>query len=257
MVSRLPQARWLFGALVCSCTLACCSSRGPQPPVGREPAHAARTTDPSRFDEQRERMVTGQLLGRDIDDRAVLEAMRRVPRHEFVLESYREQAYDDTPLPIEAQQTISQPYIVALMTQLAAVEPGDRVLEVGTGSGYQAAVLAAMGAEVLTIEIVEQLAASAKQRLARLGYRAKVRYGDGYAGWPERAPFDAILITAAPPAIPEPLKAQLKVGGRLIVPVGQDAQDLVVLTRTAQGFEQRSVLPVRFVPMTGRAQQGY
>ena len=257
MGSRLPQARWLYGAFVCVCTLASCSSRGAQPPIGREPAHAAYTTDEARLAALRERMVSEQLIARDIDDRSVLDAMRRVPRHQFVLERYREQAYDDTPLPIEAQQTISQPYIVALMSQLAAVEPGDRVLEVGTGSGYQAAVLAALGAEVYSIEIVEELAASAKQRLARLGYRAEVRHGDGYAGWPEHAPFDAILITAAPPTIPEPLKAQLKVGGRLIAPVGQGAQDLVVVTRAAQGFEQRSVLPVRFVPMTGRAQHGY
>jgi protein-L-isoaspartate(D-aspartate) O-methyltransferase len=257
MAMRLPQARWLIGALLCWSALACRSSRSAQPPIGREPAHAALATDESRFAELRERMVTEQLVARDIDDRAVLDAMRRVPRHAFVPERYREQAYDDSPLPLEAEQTISQPYIVALMSQLADVEPGDRVLEVGTGSGYQAAVLAALGAEVFSIEIVEELAAGAEQRLARLGYGAQVRHGDGYAGWPEHAPFDAILITAAPPAIPEPLKAQLEVGGRLIAPVGQGAQDLIVVTRAARGFEQRSVLPVRFVPMTGRAQQGY
>jgi protein-L-isoaspartate(D-aspartate) O-methyltransferase len=213
-------------------------------PLDDDTVHAAR----------RERMVVQQLERRDIRDPAVLQAMRRVPRHLFVLEAYREHAYDDTPLPIEAEQTISQPYIVALMSQLAAVKPGDRVLEVGTGSGYQAAVLAAMGAQVYSIEIVEALAEGARARLAQAGYAAQVRHGDGYAGWPEHAPFAAILITAAPPEIPEPLKAQLAVGGRLIAPVGEGMQDLVVLERTASGFAKQSVLPVRFVPMTGRAQ---
>ncbi|MGD8858930.1 MAG: protein-L-isoaspartate(D-aspartate) O-methyltransferase [Myxococcales bacterium] len=200
-------------------------------------------------------MVSSQIAARGIRSERVLAAMREVPRHEFVPEQYRDDAYDDHPLPIDADQTISQPYIVALMSELAKVEAGDRVLEVGTGSGYQAAVLAQLGAEVYSIEIVDELARTARARLDRLGYRVQVRSGDGYAGWPERAPFQAILITAAPPRIPEPLKQQLAMGGKLVVPVGRGFQDLMVLTRTETGFEERSVIPVRFVPMTGKAQQ--
>jgi protein-L-isoaspartate(D-aspartate) O-methyltransferase len=200
-------------------------------------------------------MVSSQIAARGIESERVLAAMREVPRHEFVPQQYRDDAYDDHPLPIDADQTISQPYIVALMSELAEIEAGDRVLEVGTGSGYQAAVLAQLGAEVYSIEIVDALARTARERLERLGYRAQVRSGDGYAGWPERAPFQAILITAAPPRIPDPLKQQLAVGGKLVVPVGRGFQDLVVLTRTETGFEERSVIPVRFVPMTGKAQQ--
>ena len=201
-------------------------------------------------------MIDEDLLGRDIEDRAVLRALRNVPRHEFVLAKHRERAYDDVALPIEAGQSISQPYIVALMSQLAAIKPGDRVLEVGTGSGYQAAVLAEMGADVYSIEIVDSLAASAKKRLQRLGYHVHVRQGDAYLGWPEHAPFDAILITAAPPVIPEPLPRQLRVGGRLIAPVGDQYQDLIIVTRHGEdAFETRSVIPVQFVPMTGQAQR--
>jgi protein-L-isoaspartate(D-aspartate) O-methyltransferase len=232
----------------------CASPRSPSPPAAQDEAAPSSAPQDARYAQLRERMVTEQLAARDIRDRAVLEAMRGVPRHAFVPAPHREHAYDDTPLPIAAEQTISQPYIVALMTQLAQIERGDRVLEVGTGSGYQAAVLAALGAEVYSIEIIEELARSARASLARAGYSAQLRHGDGYAGWPEHAPFAAILITAAPPAIPEPLLEQLAVGGRLIAPVGRGAQDLVVVTRTATGFERKAVLPVRFVPMTGRAQ---
>lgn len=200
-------------------------------------------------------MIDEDLLGRDIADEAVVRAMSKVPRHEFVLPKHRDRAYDDVALPIDAGQTISQPYIVALMSQLAHLQPGDRVLEVGTGSGYQAAVLAEMGAEVYSIEIVEELAKSARARLARLGYPVRVRHGDAYAGWPEEAPFDAILITAAPPVIPAPLPEQLKIGGRLVAPVGAQTQDLIVITRHAEdAFETRTVIPVHFVPMTGHAQ---
>lgn len=199
-------------------------------------------------------MIDQDLLGRDIADEAVLRAMAKVPRHEFVRAHDRGRAYEDIALPIEAGQTISQPYIVALMSQLAQVAPGDRVLEVGTGSGYQAAVLAELGAEVYSVEIVAALARSARARLERLGYDVHVRHGDAYEGWPERAPFDAIVITAAPPSIPAPLPRQLKVGGRLVAPVGTQAQELVVITRHApEAFETRTVLPVQFVPMTGRA----
>lgn len=204
--------------------------------------------------EDRERMVREDLVG--VRDPRVLDAMRAVPREEFVPDRLREFAYDDGPLPIGYEVTISQPAVVARMTELARVGPGDRVLEVGTGSGYQAAVLDALGVDVFSIEIIAPLAAEAKERLARLGYhRVTVRYGDGYAGWPDEAPFDAIIVTAAPPSIPEPLKEQLVIGGRLVVPVGRDWQDLVVVTRTESGYQVQNVLPVRFVPMTGEAQR--
>lgn len=231
---------------------------------GRAPASAPeraaeqgseRAEESVRYDELRQTMVDEQLAVRGIRDERVLRAMATVPRHEFVLDAYRSEAYDDTALPIEEGQTISQPYIVGLMSQLADVKPGEKVLEVGTGSGYQAAVLAAMGARVFSIEIVQELAKSARARLARLNYPVEVRHGDGYAGWPEQAPFDAILITAAPPEVPEPLKQQLAVGGRLVVPIGEGDQDLWVWTRTENGLERRSVIPVRFVPMTGEAQR--
>ena len=197
-----------------------------------------------------------QIAARGVSDPRVLAAMRRVPRHEFVPAELRAHAYEDHPLPIGEGQTISQPYIVALMTELASVRSGSRVLEVGTGSGYQAAVLAEAGAEVWSIEIVESLARSAAERLKRLGYKSvHVRQGDGYRGWPEQAPFDAIVVTAAPPEIPLALKQQLAQGGRLVIPVGDSFQDLLVVTRTADGFATRSVAPVRFVPMTGEAQE--
>ena len=219
--------------------------------------HARATPDDSHDRKvERSRMVARQIEARDVRDTKVLEAMREVPRHRFVPESQRAYAYEDRPLPIGHRQTISQPYIVALMTELAAIEPGDRVLEVGAGSGYQAAVLAQMGARVFSIEIVPALAKQARETLDALGYGSKVtvRLGDGYAGWPSEAPFDAIVVTAAPPAIPEPLRQQLKVGGRLVIPVGEFYQRLKVVTRTPKGFRERSVAPVRFVPMTGKAQ---
>lgn len=204
----------------------------------------------------RARMVEDQIAARGVTDKRVLAAMGKVPRHEFVPAGRRELAYRDHPLPIGYEQTISQPYIVAVMTELAALGPKSRVLEIGTGSGYQAAILGEIAGEVYTIEIVEPLAARAKALLARLGYdNVHVRYGDGYQGWPDKAPFDAIVVTAAPPKIPEPLKQQLAVGGRLVVPVGQPRQDLRVITRTADGYEERSEFPVLFVPMTGEAQR--
>jgi protein-L-isoaspartate(D-aspartate) O-methyltransferase len=203
---------------------------------------------------ERERMVRDQIERRGIIDERVLKAMRSVPRHLFVPEANREHAYEDRALAIEEGQTISQPYIVALMTELARVGPGSRVLEIGTGSGYQAAVLDAVGAEVYSVEIVGELARSAERRLKSLHYnRVTVRHGDGYDGWPEKAPFDAVLITAAPPKVPEPLKQQLKMGGRLVAPVGDWQQNLIVLTRMQDGFDTREVIPVIFVPMTGKA----
>ena len=210
---------------------------------------------PKGHEKDRLHMVSSQIESRGVRDPGVLRAMRAVPRHRFVPESQRASAYDDRPLPIGHQQTISQPYIVALMSELADVEPGDTVLEVGTGSGYQAAVLAEMGAKVFSIEIVEPLAEQSKATLTDLGYDVTVRHGDGYAGWPEHAPFDAVLVTAAPPYIPGPLKEQLKIGGRLVIPVGTRFQSLLRVTRTKDGFRKEEVLPVRFVPMTGEVRQ--
>jgi len=218
----------------------------------------ARADQPESEARVRERleMVSKQIEARGVRDPAVLEAMRKVPRHRFVPQSQRANAYQDRPLPIGSGQTISQPYIVALMTELAGVKPGDKVLEIGTGSGYQAAVLAQMGVKLFSIEIIAALAKRAKATLTDLGYakNVEVRHGDGYAGWPEQAPFDAILVTAAPPKIPKPLKEQLKVGGRLIIPVGKRYQSLLKVTRTKNGYRGESVIPVRFVPMTGEAQ---
>ncbi|MHC4410515.1 MAG: protein-L-isoaspartate(D-aspartate) O-methyltransferase [Planctomycetota bacterium] len=206
----------------------------------------------------RAEMVTQQIAGRGIADQKVLDAMRRVPRHEFVPEKWREFAYDDNPLPIGFGQTISQPYIVAVMTELAAIPEEGTVLEIGTGSGYGAAVLSQMAAHVYTIEILDELAKRSEATLKRLGYdNVTVRSGDGYRGWPEHAPFDAIVVTAAPPKVPEPLKQQLKVGGRLVLPVGERGgrQELRVITRTRQGYRDERVFGVRFVPMTGEAEK--
>lgn len=204
----------------------------------------------------RERMVDRQIAARGVRDEHVLRAMRSVPRHEFVPESLRREAYDDRPLPIGSAQTISQPYIVAVMCELAQLEPGARVLDVGTGSGYQAAVLAAMGAEVYSIEIVEELAESSSATLSRTGYASvRVRHGDGYQGWPEVAPFRAILVAAAAPRIPPALIEQLELGGRLVIPVGNVDQELQVHVRSESGVHVERSLPVRFVPMTGRVRE--
>jgi protein-L-isoaspartate(D-aspartate) O-methyltransferase len=201
---------------------------------------------------ERERMVREQIEARGVKDPKTLEAMRSVPRHLFVPPEMARQAYDDHPLPIGHGQTISQPYIVAFMTEALDLEEDETVLEVGTGSGYQAAVLAKIAERVCTIEIVEPLAEESDRRLKELGYtNVEVRAGDGYEGWPEAAPFDAIIVTAAAPRIPEPLKEQLADGGRLIIPVGDTWQELVVLTREGDRFQEKRVLPVRFVPMTG------
>ncbi|HXI03533.1 MAG TPA: protein-L-isoaspartate(D-aspartate) O-methyltransferase, partial [Candidatus Saccharimonadales bacterium] len=202
----------------------------------------------------RERMVRDQIEARGIGDPRVLAAMRAVPRHLFVPGNVARLAYADHPLPIGSGQTISQPYIVAAMTELLEVEPGEKILEIGTGSGYQAAVLAAMGAEVYTIEIVEPLGVEARRRLEDLGYAGvRTRIGDGYRGWPEAAPFDGIIVTAAPDHVPRPLADQLAMGGKMVIPVGSLDQELLVLTRTPEGMRSERALPVRFVPMTGEA----
>ncbi len=215
-------------------------------------APSAQPADTAR-QSARNRMVDDQLAGRDIKSARVLDAMRRVPRHEFVPESMRPGAYDDTPLPIGYNQTISQPYIVAYMTEALELQPTHRVLEIGTGSGYQAAVLGELAKEVYTIEIVEPLAKSARATLARLGYtNVHVRSGNGYQGWPEHAPFDRVMVTAAPDAIPPALVEQLAVGGLMAIPVGVSEQELRILRRTATGLETLRTLPVRFVPMTGK-----
>ena len=204
--------------------------------------------------EARERMVREQIAGRGISDPRVLAAMSKVPRHELVPEDARAHAYEDRPLPIGHGQTISQPFVVAYMTQQLRLKGGERVLEVGTGSGYQAAVLAEIAGDVYTIEIVEPLGARARDDLKRLGYsNVHVRIGDGYRGWPELAPFDAIIVTAAPGHVPQPLIDQLAVGGSLVLPVGGFDQELVRIERRADGIHEEKLIDVRFVPMRGEA----
>jgi protein-L-isoaspartate(D-aspartate) O-methyltransferase len=209
------------------------------------------------WDAQRARMVDEQLRARDIHNARVLDAMRAVPRHLFVPELQRARAYTDSPLPIGLEQTISQPYIVAFMTQALELEPGHRVLEIGTGSGYQAAVLSLLAKDVYSIEILAPLAERARTTLADLGYRnIRVRTGNGYLGWPEYAPYDRIMVTAAPDEVPPALVQQLKVGGLMAIPVGTANQELLILRRTVTGTETLRTLPVRFVPMTGKPPPG-
>ena len=227
-------------------SVVCCAADGG--------AGNASSGDPGKA--RRAEMVVTQIEARGVDQPCVLDAMRRVPRERFVRAPLENDAYRDGPLSIGRGQTISQPYIVALMTALIEPQPTMRVLEIGTGSGYQAAILAECVADVYTIEIIPELGRQAAERLEGLSYtNIHTRVGDGYDGWPEEAPFDGIVVTAAPSQIPEPLLDQLAVGGRLVIPVGRGSQDLVVVTRTEQGLEQRVETPVRFVPMTGKAEQ--
>ncbi len=233
-------------ALLWGAVMAGCNRTGGTEGPGGEVDWAARRTQ----------MVARQIEARGVQDADVLRAMRAVPRHLFVPEEYRAGAYQDSPMPIGDGQTISQPYIVALMTELLGVSAGDRVLEVGTGSGYQAAVLGELGVEVHSIEIRERLCQRAAAVIAELGYdRVHVRCGDGYFGHPDAAPYDGIIVTAAPERIPGPLLEQLDVGARMVIPVGPFYQELKVITRTENGFEERSVIPVRFVPMTGEVER--
>ena len=193
------------------------------------------------------------LKSRGLKSRTVLDALLKVPRHKFVPASHRNLAYEDRALPIAHEQTISQPYIVGYMTEAADVAPGDRVLEIGTGSGYQAAVLAELAKQVYSIEIVPSLADSARNLLSELGYKnVQVKTGNGYLGWPEHAPFDAIIVTAAPDEVPQALVDQLAVGGTMVVPVGSGFQQMVIITRRESGVVERRTIPVAFVPMVGK-----
>src|SRR5437588_5069265 len=215
---------------------------------------SARST--SEFAAERQKMVQEQVKPRDVHDERVLTAMAKVPREEFVPENLRNKSYWDSALPIGHDQTISQPFIVAFMTEQLHPQPTDRVLEIGTGTGYQTAVLAELVKDIYTIEIIEPLAKDASARLARLGYNnAHVKVGDGFQGWPEVAPFDAIIVTCAPDKVPQPLTQQLKEGGRMIIPVGSGIMDqqLYLLEKKNGQLAQRAILPVRFVQMTGEA----
>ncbi len=253
------RALVLGGLAVLGLALSACSPGKPPASVtpSAERDRRAATTDEALQAKRRALMVDVQLRGRDINDPKVLDVMGRVPRHRFVGADLQALAYEDTPLPIGQGQTISQPYIVALMTQLARPKPGAKALDIGTGSGYQAAVLAGLVNHVYSIEIHKPLADEARERLKALGIRnVEVRHGDGYRGWPEKAPFDIILVAAAPPEVPQPLIDQLAVGGRLIVPVGGLViQQLLVIEKRPDGsVDRREVAPVSFVPMTGEAQ---
>ena len=222
-------------------TVACGLPQGQAPPQGID------------WDVQRRAMVDDQLRQRGVASERVLDAMRRVPRHRFVPEAVRSDSYQDHPLPIGFGQTISQPYIVGFMSDALRLEPAHRVLEIGTGSGYQAAILGELVREVYTIEIIPALAGRARAVLEELGYRnIHVRAGNGYLGWPEAAPFDRIIVTAAPDEVPPALVAQLKPGGLMAIPVGDVVQELRILRRTPTAMETLATLPVRFVPMTGK-----
>lgn len=216
----------------------------------------SRPPDSTEFEKERVRMVEHQLFARDIRDQSVLAAMRKVPRERFVPENQMSRAYDDGPLQIGFGQTISQPYVVALMTEQLKLDSNAVVLEVGTGSGYQAAILGEIAKEVYSIEIICELQERADSTLKALGYNnIHTKCGDGYYGWPEAAPFDAIMVTAAPEKVPRALLDQLKDGGRLVIPVGDQLQFLELYTRTGDKFEKHRSIPVRFVPMTGKAQE--
>ncbi len=254
MEASLLYPRLLWVALVAGLVFHC----GPPAHETLAPTLTAElaSEDSPEQRQAREHMVREQIEARGIHDGRVLEAVRSVPRHLFVPADMVPYAYADSPLPIGYAQTISQPYIVAFMSEALELRPKDKVLEVGTGSGYQAAVLARLAREVYSIEIVQPLAKQAAERLSRLGFsNVHVRTGDGYRGWPEAAPFDAIMVTAAPDHVPQPLIDQLRVGGRLVLPVGRFDQELVRIRRTPEGPRQETLLPVRFVPMVGEAEK--
>ena len=256
--SPFPVPRWaaLFATLMAASGDEASAARTPEPRGSMDPSPPA-PVDTGDFRRARQTLVERDVVAAGVTDPAVLAAMRRVPRHLFVPEPLWREAYDNHPLPIGHGQTISQPSLVALMTELLALSPRSRVLEIGTGSGYQAAVLAEIAGEVFSIEIVRPLAESAARALHRAGYDGvRLRIGDGWQGWPEAAPFDAIIVTCAPDEVPAPLVAQLREGGRLCIPVGPAGatQELLLLVKRADGTLERKVsLPVRFVPMTRAA----
>ena len=222
------------------------SSQNPSPAPKR-----SRETD--EYVSERRRMVDEQLRPRGIQNNSVLKAMEKVPRHKFVPEPLRNKAYADHPLPIGLDQTISQPLIVAYMSEMADISKYEKVLEIGTGSGYQAAILGELAKEVYTIEILPELAERAGKILNELGYKnVFVKAGNGYLGWPERAPFDAIVVTAAPDEVPKALVEQLAVNGRMVIPVGTTNQEMMLIQKTQKGVTEKRTIPVRFVPMTGK-----
>ena len=244
----------VFSAAVALCVLAGIAWAGTAERKSAEQISTEKVSAEKTYQRRREIMVRDQIRARGVQDEKILRVMREVPRHLFVPPHLRGQAYQDKPLPIGDGQTISQPYIVALMTELLQPQPGDAVLEIGTGSGYQAAVVSRLVKQVYSIEIMPRLSIAAEALLERLGFaNVRVRIGDGYLGWPEHAPFDGILVTAAPPEIPAALTAQLKRGGRMVLPVGKagKTQSLMLLekSKTSDHIAERTVIPVRFVPM--------
>ena len=248
-MNHFPRLGRDLTLLACAAVLTACTCSPAETPPGNS------------WEAARKRMVERQLAARGVKDRRVLAAMGKVPRQEFVTEGHRAEAYNDRPLPIGQGQTISQPYLVAFMTEAIGPRPGQRVLEVGTGSGYQAAVLAELVGEVYTVELLPELAAAADKRLARLGYRnVHVKAGDGYLGWPEKGPFDAVIVTCGATEVPRPLFEQLKPGGKMVIPVGEagQMQTLRIITKGSDGKrEVRDLLPVRFVPLrrAGKAER--
>ena len=256
---------WLLASalMVCACATSCQEGDNAGPPQSGSASGVATSDQPAQADENEQfrkdrlRMVEQHLAARDIVDQRVLDVMNRIPRHEFVPWRARQVAYIDSPLSIGHGQTISQPYIVALMTQLVRPNPDAKALDIGTGSGYQAAVLAELVKEVYSIEILEPLAKQARKRLRTLGYKnIHVRSGDGYRGWPEQAPFDIIIVAAAPDHVPQALVEQLAPGGIMVIPVGRFYQSLMVISKNAAGkVSVDNAAPVSFVPMTGEAQK--
>jgi protein-L-isoaspartate(D-aspartate) O-methyltransferase len=252
VVEFLLSASWqrcLWSSFAALASLACKS----EPPIERTAGGRVQAVAADSFVSARATMVERHLRARDIEAPTVLSAMAKVERHRFVPAERRHLAYEDHPLPIGSGQTISQPYIVAYMTQAAEISPTDKVLEIGTGSGYQAAVLGEIAREVYTIEIIPELAERARLILAELGYgNVHVKAGNGYLGWPEQAPFDAIVVTAAPDEVPQALVDQLAVGGKMVIPVGTVMQEMMILEKTPGFVIERRTIPVRFVPMTGK-----
>lgn len=243
---------WISIALFCCCILLMCEpSNAAELSFNSPELHRPRAYSPKEnFEGQRKQMVEYQLRPRGIKDKRVLAAMSKIPRHQFVDPSWRDLAYCDRPLPIGHNQTISQPYIVAYMSETARISPSDRVLEIGTGCGYQTAVLGELAKEVYSVEIIPQLAERGREILSKLDYKnIKVKTGDGYKGWAEHAPYDAIIVTAAPEYIPQTLIDQLAVNGTMVIPLGTWYQQIFVLTKTPEGMVKEKTIPVRFVPM--------